>query len=80
MSCLNAIFLELQITESPSLSKPDTNKNYCRPYLTQLETPGPLVALASFPGSGNTWLRYLIQQVTGMFQREQLITVTVYVF
>ena len=24
-------------------------------------------ALASFPGSGNTWLRYLLQQVTGIF-------------
>ena len=27
--------------------------------------PGPVVALASFPGSGNTWLRYLIQQASG---------------
>ncbi len=26
---------------------------------------GPKVALASYPGSGNTWLRYLIQQATG---------------
>ncbi|XP_055708811.1 WSCD family member AAEL009094-like [Phlebotomus papatasi] len=24
------------------------------------------VALASFPGSGNTWLRYLLQQATGI--------------
>lgn len=24
-----------------------------------------LTALASFPGSGNTWLRYLLQQATG---------------
>lgn len=24
-----------------------------------------LIALASFPGSGNTWLRYLLQQATG---------------
>lgn len=23
------------------------------------------MALASFPGSGNTWLRYLLQQATG---------------
>lgn len=29
------------------------------------EPPGPVVALASFPGSGNTWLRYLVQQTTG---------------
>ena len=28
--------------------------------------PGPVTALASFPGSGNTWLRYLLQQVTGV--------------
>ena len=26
--------------------------------------PGPVTALASFPGSGNTWLRYLLQQVS----------------
>lgn len=26
-----------------------------------------LIALASFPGSGNTWLRYLLQQATGIF-------------
>ena len=27
--------------------------------------PGPQVALASYPGSGNTWVRYLLQQLTG---------------
>uniref|UniRef100_T1KL40 Uncharacterized protein n=1 Tax=Tetranychus urticae TaxID=32264 RepID=T1KL40_TETUR len=27
-----------------------------------LPTPTSLTALASFPGSGNTWIRYLIQQ------------------
>ncbi|ERL89847.1 WSCD family member GA21586 [Dendroctonus ponderosae] len=27
--------------------------------------PGRPVALVSFPGSGNTWLRYLLQQATG---------------
>ncbi|GFT37861.1 uncharacterized protein TNCV_4129111 [Trichonephila clavipes] len=26
--------------------------------------PGPMIALASFPGSGNTWIRFLIQQAT----------------
>lgn len=26
-----------------------------------------LTALASFPGSGNTWLRYLLQQATGIY-------------
>ncbi|KAI8442406.1 hypothetical protein MSG28_005922 [Choristoneura fumiferana] len=28
---------------------------------------GRAVALASFPGSGNTWLRYLLQQATGIW-------------
>ena len=28
-------------------------------------TPGPLTALASSPGAGNTWVRYLIQHFTG---------------
>ena len=27
--------------------------------------PGPKTALASQPGSGNTWARYLIQHVSG---------------
>ena len=26
---------------------------------------GPVTALVSFPGSGNTWVRYLLQQATG---------------
>lgn len=26
----------------------------------------PIAALASFPGSGNTWLRYMLQQATGI--------------
>ncbi|XP_078682313.1 WSCD family member GA21586-like [Branchiostoma floridae x Branchiostoma belcheri] len=29
-------------------------------------TPLPITALVSFPGSGNTWLRYLVQQATGI--------------
>ena len=29
------------------------------------KVPLPRTALASFPGSGNTWSRYLIQQLTG---------------
>ena len=30
------------------------------------EFPGPRVGIASFPGSGNTWVRYLLQQMTGI--------------
>lgn len=43
------------------------NLNWCRPltYLSNSESR-PVIALVSFPGSGNTWLRYLLQQATGM--------------
>ena len=27
----------------------------------------PLVAVSSFPGSGNTWVRYLIERATGIY-------------
>lgn len=32
----------------------------------------PATALASFPGSGNTWVRYLLEQSTGECQRKSL--------
>ncbi|KAJ3650725.1 hypothetical protein Zmor_017375 [Zophobas morio] len=35
--------------------------------LKYMDPPKPPVALVSFPGSGNTWLRYLLQQATGYF-------------
>ena len=34
-------------------------------YLSK-STRRPKVALASYPGSGNTWVRYLLQQSTGI--------------
>ena len=46
--------------------RPSTNIEWCSS-LGLKAAPGPLVALASFPGSGNTWLRYLLQQATGTF-------------
>ena len=33
--------------------------------LHTIEPPGPVTALWSVPGSGNTWVRFLIQQATG---------------
>ncbi|KAK9880687.1 hypothetical protein WA026_011923 [Henosepilachna vigintioctopunctata] len=39
--------------------------NWCTE-LKILDPPKGLVALASFPGSGNTWMRYLLQQSTGI--------------
>ncbi|XP_049878969.1 WSCD family member CG9164-like isoform X2 [Pectinophora gossypiella] len=39
--------------------------DWCKP-LQRRSPPGDVVGLASFPGSGNTWLRYLLQQATGI--------------
>lgn len=46
--------------------KDKSNIKWCSGYLRYLDPPGPLTALASYPGSGNTWLRYLLQQATGI--------------
>ena len=42
--------------------------HWCRPlgYRAAIPQRDSIVALASFPGSGNTWLRYLLQQATGI--------------
>ena len=38
----------------------------CKPVLIRIsEKPLPVTGLASFPGSGNTWTRHLLQQVSG---------------
>ena len=41
----------------------------CPPKLTEIASRGglPRTGLLSFPGSGNTWVRHLIQMATGMF-------------
>ncbi|KAJ2942947.1 hypothetical protein O0L34_g15137 [Tuta absoluta] len=41
------------------------NVEWCKP-LRWRTPPGDPVALVSYPGSGNTWLRYLLQQATGI--------------
>lgn len=43
-----------------------SSDNICEPVLPQLsDVPLPQIGLISFPGSGNTWTRHLIQQVSG---------------
>ena len=44
--------------------RPEVSIIWCK-QLGLKAAPGPVTALASFPGSGNTWLRYLLQQATG---------------
>ena len=35
--------------------------------LSYISPAGPVTGLASFPGSGNTWMRHLLQQSTGKY-------------
>jgi len=42
-----------------------TKMLWCQPLRFLSEKNRPTIALVSFPGSGNTWLRYLLQQATG---------------
>uniref|UniRef100_A0A1A9WJW3 Sulfotransferase domain-containing protein n=1 Tax=Glossina brevipalpis TaxID=37001 RepID=A0A1A9WJW3_9MUSC len=50
----------------PELPVDTTASEYNTAYQTEQGTQMGLTALASFPGSGNTWLRYLLQQSTGI--------------
>ena len=43
-----------------------TNMTWCNGVPGFKDPPGPKVALASYPGSGNTWVRYLLQQLSGV--------------
>ena len=42
------------------------NIRWCRHDPVFRKSPGPRVGIVSFPGSGNTWVRYLLQQMTGI--------------
>ncbi|GBP55733.1 WSCD family member AAEL009094 [Eumeta japonica] len=40
--------------------------SWCKELRWRSPPTSDVVALVSFPGSGNTWLRYLLQQITGI--------------
>ena len=61
------------ISSSPVVNRQQVYHNggliqWCRPleFRAAIHPHEDVVALASFPGSGNTWLRYLLQQATGI--------------
>ena len=55
----------LQVPKEFYANKTIKNPKWCNGPIRYLDPPGPLTALASFPGSGNTWVRYLLQHSTG---------------
>ncbi|CAG4933680.1 unnamed protein product [Colias eurytheme] len=48
------------------LSLRQPNVNWCKELKFRVPPSNNVVALVSYPGSGNTWLRYLLQQATGI--------------
>ena len=52
---------------SSCLKQKNCGKAHCHRRLRFLNRTKPITALVSFPGSGNTWMRYLIEQATGIF-------------
>ena len=49
------------------IGQKNCGKARCYKRLRFLNRTKPITALVSFPGSGNTWMRYLIEQATGVF-------------
>ena len=47
-------------------TKEENTKINCSWPILKLRTEGPVTALASKPGSGNTWVRHLLQLATGI--------------
>ena len=60
----NKIRSPKQLNKHPNEQQLPSKTKDCRP-LGYSKISLPLTALASFPGSGNTWVRHLLQQATG---------------
>ena len=57
---------DIHVSEKYGKQNVSSAESPCRgPNVTLLDKPRDKTALASFPGSGNTWVRYLLQQITG---------------
>ena len=54
------------ILRNNTLSEEDKRYGFCQ--RRKFEKGHPFTALSSVPGSGNTWVRYLMEQITGKRQ------------
>ena len=55
----------IDLSDAPA-TQPTGSERPCRLRTVHLSArPLPLTGLVSFPGSGNTWVRHLVQQLTG---------------
>ena len=69
---LSSLTASVAIQNTPAFTINISQNNYeidwCNPLHFGTVNPqhDGVVALASFPGSGNTWVRYLLQQATGI--------------
>ncbi|XP_072934614.1 WSCD family member AAEL009094 [Epargyreus clarus] len=64
ISPLSTTFYSRKYVESYPLRPPSVQ--WCKQQRWRSPAARGAVALVSFPGSGNTWLRYLLQQLTGI--------------
>ena len=67
MRHLLVIFLSVIKLCDPLKIRENTNQCENLNLLQRLDPPGPKTVLASVPGSGNTWVRHLLQLATGIF-------------
>ncbi|XP_030830863.1 WSC domain-containing protein 1 [Strongylocentrotus purpuratus] len=55
------------LTESTNEKVPDVSFDVCKDARFSKAHTHPLIALTGVPGSGNTWLRYLIERASGFY-------------
>lgn len=60
--------VHMENDNTPLIVQGIPDNHSCRPLRYRAVNPerDGVIALASYPGSGNTWLRYLLQQATGI--------------
>lgn len=63
--CLLVTVLGLGWSPFALAARPAVGVTCCPTYKTYLKTPQTPTALITYPGSGNTWVRHIIETVTG---------------